>query len=132
MKLTINLKLQPSPEQHRQLLTTLERANAACNAISETAWQTQTFGQYALHKATYYRIKAEFGLSAQMTVRCIAKVADAYTLDRKTPRAFRSHGSMAYDDRILSFKAGDHVSLWTLVGRQHSYLQGHNYTNESF
>jgi len=80
MKLTINLKLQPSPAQQATLLQTLERANTACDAISATAWQTQTFGQYALHKATYYAIKTRFGLSAQMTVRCIAKVADAYTL----------------------------------------------------
>ena len=118
MKLTINLKLRPSSEQHSYLVATLERANAACNVISETAWQTQTFGQYALHKATYYHIKVTSSLSAQMTIRCIAKVADAYKLDRNTPRTFRPHGSIAYDDRILSFKPGDHVSLWTVAGRQ--------------
>jgi putative transposase len=84
MKLTINLKLQPSPDQHTILLARLERANAACNAISASAWQTQTLGQYALHKATCYTIKAAFGLSAQMMVRCNAKVADAYKLDHKT------------------------------------------------
>jgi len=118
MKLTINLKLQPSPAQQATLLQTLERANTACDAISATAWQTQTFGQYALHTATYYAIKTRFGLSAQMTVRCIAKVADAYKLDRKTPRAFRQHGSIAYDDRILRFTPGDQVSIWTLEGRE--------------
>lgn len=118
MKLTINLKLQPTPEQHAALLATIERANAACNAASDIAWEQQTFGQFALHKLAYKRLRSEFGLTAQVTVRCIAKVADAYKPDRKSKRVFRPHGSIAYDDRILRFKPGDMVSIWTLAGRQ--------------
>lgn len=118
MKLTINLKLQPSPEQHAALLATLERANAACNAASALAWEHQTFGQFALHRLAYTRLRSEFGLTAQMAVRCIAKVADSYKLDRRSRRTFRPHGSIAYDDRILRFKPSDQVSIWTLNGRQ--------------
>ncbi|MBW7959804.1 MAG: helix-turn-helix domain-containing protein [Candidatus Promineofilum sp.] len=39
MKLTAKIKLQPTPEQHAVLLQTLETANAACNDISQQAWE---------------------------------------------------------------------------------------------
>jgi IS605 OrfB family transposase len=52
-------------------------------------------------------------------VRCIAKVADAYKLDRKTQRTFQPHGAVPYDDRILSYNLkGSEISIWTLDGRQ--------------
>lgn len=43
MKLTAQIKLQPTPEQSAALRATLERANAACNAISAAGWAAQTF-----------------------------------------------------------------------------------------
>lgn len=118
MKLTINLKLMPTIEQADLLRQTLERANAAANYASNVAWNSQVFHQFALQKIVYAALKADFALSAQMAVRCVAKVADAYKLDRKSRRQFRPLGSIAYDDRILSFKTGDNVSIWTLGGRQ--------------
>ena len=78
MKLTAQIKLQPPPAQAPALLRTLERANAACDAISAGAWAAQTFNQYLLHRQLYQQIRAEFTLSTQMVVRCLAKVADAY------------------------------------------------------
>lgn len=113
----MNLKLLPDSEQAAALTETLERANRACNAISALAWREQVFGQYKLHKLAYYQVRADCGLSAQMTVRAIAKVSDAYKLDRKTQRTFRLHGSISYDDRILRY-LDDRVSILTTQGRQ--------------
>lgn len=118
VKLIVNLKLQPTPEQAKVLRQTLELANKACNAISEQAWESKTFKQYNLHKLIYHSIRDTFDLSAQVVVRLIAKVADAYKLDTKAKRVFRRHGSIAYDDRILSFKKDDRASIWTTKGRQ--------------
>jgi putative transposase len=118
VKLIANLQLQPAPEEAALLRATLERANAACNYISRIAWGQQVFGQFALHRLTYADVRGRFELTAQMAVRVIAKVADAYKLDHKRQRTFRPLGSIAYDDRILRFKPGDHVSLWTVNGRQ--------------
>ena len=119
MKLTAQLKLRPTPEQADALRRTLEAANAACDAISRTAWETKTFRQFALHTLVYYGIRADFGLSSQLTVRCIAKVADAYKLDTKTLRTFAPLGSVAYDSRILTFDvAASTIAIWTLDGRQ--------------
>lgn len=119
MKLTAKVKLQPTDEQTGALRTTLERANEACNAISGIAWVQQTFKQFPLHRLTYHDIKGDFGLSAQIVVRCIAKVADAYKVGRDAQRTFRPHGAIPYDSRILSWKLdGQTVSIWTLAGRQ--------------
>jgi len=119
MRLTIQLKLIPTPEQADALQRTLETANAACGHISQVAWETKTFRQFAIHKLTYQTVRETFRLAAQLTVRCIAKVADAYKLDRKSLRSFAPHGAVAYDDRILSFALPDSlVSIWTLDGRQ--------------
>jgi putative transposase len=117
VKLIAKLQLRTAPDDAALLRATLARANAACNYISAVAWQQQVFGQFALHRLVYADVRARFALSAQMAVRAIAKVADSYKLDRQRPRTFRPLGSIAYDDRILRFKPGDHVSLWTVTGR---------------
>jgi putative transposase len=115
MKLIAQLQLKPTPEQKRALLATMERANEACNYISQVAWETQTFGQFKLHHKTYNAAKERFGLSAQVVVRCIAKVVDAYKLDKKTQRTFKPHGAISYDDRILTYKLDkSEVSIWLL------------------
>ncbi|GAB4417918.1 MAG: RNA-guided endonuclease TnpB family protein [Anaerolineae bacterium] len=119
MKLIAQVKLQPTPEQADQLRLTLETANAAANFVSDYAWETKTFRQYDLHRALYCAIRERFALSAQMVVRTLAKVADAYKLDRKRKRTFKPHGSIAYDKRILSWKLSEQtVSIWTVGGRE--------------
>src|SRR5690242_12754286 len=118
MKLTVQLKMRPTPSQVDALRRTLETANAACDYISQVAFWTQTFRQFAIHKLTYQAARETFGLAAQLTVRCISKVADAYKLNRKSLRSFAPHGAVAYDDRILSFALPDSlISIWTLDGR---------------
>lgn len=95
------------------------RANEACDYISGVAWDTRTFGKFALQKLVYAHVKETFGLTAQVVVRCIGKVADAYKLDKKTKREFRPLGAISYDSRILRYKmAKGTVSIWTVRGRQ--------------
>ncbi len=119
MKLIAQLKLQPAPEQADALKRTLEAANAACNYISDLAWNTRTFGKFALQTLCYQDVRETFGLSAQMVVCALGKVGDAYKLDKQTKRIFRPLASIAYDDRILSFALPDSsISIWTLDGRQ--------------
>ena len=119
MKLTAQLKLKPSEQQAGVLLQTMHAANAAANFVSGIAWDTCQFQQYSLHHACYYSVRSQFGLSAQATVRVIAKVADAYKLDRRTQRTFHPMGGIAYDDRILRIAPNKRiVSVWTLGGRE--------------
>jgi len=119
MKLTAKVKLQPTPEQFALLKQTLETANAACNWISDQAWQTKTFGQFQLHKLVYAQTREQFKLAAQVVVRCLSKVADAYKLDKQTKRTFKPLGGIAYDDRVLNWRLPTKtVSIWTVAGRQ--------------
>ena len=117
MKQTLLVKLAPEPEQSAALLRTLEAFNAACNDIAGVAFAHRLANKIELQKLVYYDIRQRFGLSAQMCIRAIAKVAEAYKLDRKKRPAFRAHGSMTYDERILSFPRVDRASLLTLDGR---------------
>jgi IS605 OrfB family transposase len=116
--LAAQLKLHPSPEQADALRRTRERANAACNYISECAWESKTFRQFDLHKLCYREVRERFGLAAQVTVRCISKVADGYKLDRNRQRRFHPLGSIAYDARILAYHVTESTaSVWSLDGR---------------
>jgi putative transposase len=120
MKLIAQIKLNPTPEQHAALLATLAEATAACDTISARAWQAHEFRRLPLQKLVYHDIKDSFHLGAQILVRCIAKVADAYKLDRKTQRTFQPHGAIAFDDRNLTWYTDKGaVSIWSLAGRQH-------------
>jgi IS605 OrfB family transposase len=117
LQLTAKVKLETSDGE--LLLRTLEAANQCAGWISEQAWKTKTFGQYAIHKLTYAEARRRSGLAAQVVIRLISKVADAYKLDRRTQRAFRPHGAIAYDARILRWRVAERtVSIWTLEGRR--------------
>jgi len=118
VKLVINLKLKPSLDmQSDALLATMKQVNKACDHISKAAFQNKVFKQFKLHKLTYHTVRNTFGLSAQVVVRAISKVADAYKVDTNTQRKFRPLGSIAYDERIIRFKKNDLVSIWTVNGR---------------
>jgi putative transposase len=118
MKQTLLVKLNPNKEQYQSLLRTMETFNVACNYASEVAFNNQIWGQYYLHHATYNYLRKEFKLSAQMAVRAIAKVSESYRVEKKALHIFRPHSAMVYDQRILSWKGLDKVSILTLDGRQ--------------
>lgn len=118
MNTTLMVKLAPTPEQHALLLATMERFNEACNWIAEVAFEHHTAGKYKLQKLIYHAVRERFGLSAQMTVRAISKVTEAYKRDKRVKPTFSPHGAMIYDERIMSWKSIDRVSLLTLEGRE--------------
>ena len=119
VKLTTKVHLKPTPEQAELLLQTMREANSACDRISAWAWENKTWGQYKIHHGTYHDIKASTRLSAQVVVRCISKVTDAYKLDKRRQRSFRALGAITYDPRILSYKFDKRIaSVWTVEGRQ--------------
>ena len=109
----------PDSEQAALLRQTLETINRACDYVSERAWEARIFGKYRLQSLVYRDVRERFGLSAQVVVRLVQKVADAYKLDRRTKRTFKPTGAVAYDNRILNWRLADSiVSIWCLGGRQ--------------
>jgi IS605 OrfB family transposase len=117
MKLTLKIKLLPTNEQADLLLDTMKEANNVCNAISDVAWEKRIFNNFKLHHEVYHAYKSTFKLSSQVLVRCIAKVADAYKLNKRVKREFKPLGGIGYDSRIMTYKPNDIVSLWAIGGR---------------
>lgn len=117
MLLTVKSKLITDKEQHDKLLKTMEKFNEACNFISVFAFKKKLFGKVGIQKELYYEIREKYGLSAQMTVRAVGKVAESYKVDRKTLHEFDPHGAIVYDQRILSYRSADVISILTLDGR---------------
>ena len=117
MKTTLQVKLLPSSEQHAALLDTMHVFNAACTWIATYAFQQRCASKFVLQKALYQEIRQRFGLSAQLAIRAIAKTVEAYKRDKNIPVAFRPDGAVVYDERIMSFKGIDTVSLTVLDGR---------------
>lgn len=119
MKLTAQIKLQPSEEQRELLLQTLERANEACDWISGQAWESETVAQYKLHDAVYHDVRERFELASQMTIRAIGKVADTYKTNPDTRNRFSIRGGFPYGSRVLTYYTErEEVSIWTLSGRE--------------
>jgi putative transposase len=117
MKLVAAIKLTPTREQALVLRATLKRCNDACTAIAAKGFEASVFRQFDLHKLAYAETRETFGLTAQAVVRCISKVADAFKINRTVAPVFRADAAQPYDDRILSFKGGNVVSVWTVEGR---------------
>jgi len=114
---TLKIRLYPSPKQANQFLKTMERFNAACNLISKLAFENKIFSKTILQRSYYYQIRDEFKLSSQMVIRAIAKVVESYSDKNKrdNQHKFKPHGAIVYDDRILTVKSIDTVSVLTFV-----------------
>ena len=72
--------------------------------------------QYQLQKQFYREIRERFNLSAQFAIRVISKAVEAYKRDKSRRPHFKLNGAIQYDQRNLSWKGIDRVSLITLEG----------------
>ena len=111
------LKLAPSPEQADALLATMRACNAAATRAAEVAFEHRTANKIRLQPTVYADLRETFKLSSQMAVRAISKACEAYKRDKKIKPVFTQLGAVAYDQRILSWKGRDRVSILTLGGR---------------
>lgn len=114
---TLQIKLLPDEEQKDILIDTFIRFNEACNFVSRIAFDKKLFNKVFLQRIVYKDIRERFGLAAQLAVRVIAKVVETYKVDKEHFHEFRDFGSIVYDQRILSFKGMDEVSINTVHGR---------------
>ena len=110
---TLQIKLLPNEQQKGAIIDTFIKFSEACNFVSKIAFERKLFNKVFLQRIIYKDIREKFGLSAQLAVRVIAKVVETYKQDRTTFHQFRDFGSIVYDQRILSFKGMDEVSINT-------------------
>ncbi len=101
MKQTLFVRLETDKVQFDALLETIRRFNEACNFIAFTAYKLHTANKMRLQRKVYRQAREKFGLSAQMAIRAIAKVCEAYKQDRSKKPTFKPHGAMVYDQGTL-------------------------------
>lgn len=118
MKLTVKVKLLPTPDEKQALLKTMERFNQACDYISKVAFENKKFGQVDSHHLCYREIRETFDLASQFTVRAIGKVSESYRANKKSAHGFKKYSAIVYDDRLLSFPNLSVASILTVDGRR--------------
>jgi putative transposase len=119
MQLTSQILLDTTNEQADALKRTMRLTNTCCDYMSNRAFELKVFGRFSLQKLIYREIRDTFtALTAQVVIRALAKVCDAYAIDHKTQRKFKPLGAISYDSRILSFKISEKmVNIWSVDGR---------------
>lgn len=132
MKLTLQLQLLPDTAQRQSLLNTMEQFNAAASHAARVGFDAKRFSQPSIHPLCYRELRERFGLSSQMAVRAIGKAVECFQRDKTRCPKFRDYGAMTYDQRLMSFKGMDRVSLLTLDGRQIIPIIYGQYQSERF
>jgi putative transposase len=117
MMQTLKVKVEVKPEQAKALHETMHQFNAACNYVAGVAFDMHTANKIKLQPFVYQDIREKFGISSQMAVRAISKACEAYKRDKSIKPTFEPDGAIIYDQRIMSWKGLDQVSLLTLQGR---------------
>ena len=117
MKLIVQTQLLPDPEQDRKLRAVVGQFNAAANFAAGVAFEGRTANVYEVRERAYAEVRERFGLSSQMAQLAIKAACDAYRRDKTIRPVFRPDAAVVYDQRVMSFKGIDRVSLLTLEGR---------------
>ncbi|MFC9845096.1 hypothetical protein ACFWFF_39630 [Streptomyces sp. NPDC060223] len=125
VKMVVQVRLLPTPEQAAALEATSHACNEAASWVSEVAFERGEFKDFALRKHTYDNVRSRWNLGAQAVQHTVKKACDAYTTLKanlkagnlgkpgskryrqvtEKPIAFRPHGAQPYEDRMLSWQA---------------------------
>ena len=91
--------------------------NPAADWLAGEAFARKTANKMALQKLFYQTLRDRYGLSAQMAVRCIAQVSEAYKRDKSKRPHFRPLAAIPYDQRIRN-------RTWNSRPHSHLLVQG--------
>jgi putative transposase len=105
---TVVCKLAPSPEQVIEIDTTLKAFALACDFAADAARRIGSTNKVKVQADAYKAIRANFGLSANLAIRAIARACAALKVPEKMHSKF-DPTSIDYDQRIFSF----HEWNWT-------------------
>lgn len=114
---SLQIALETNEQEKALLLETMKQYNSAANFLAQKAFALKLANKYELQKLFYREMREQFKLSAQFAIRVISKVVEAYKRDKSRQPRFRLNGAIQYDQRNLSWKGIDRVSLLTLSGR---------------
>jgi IS605 OrfB family transposase len=124
---TLTISLRPTDEQAKALLHTMEALNAACNFVSQVAWETREFNTYRLRAKVYGEVRTRFGLPAQLAQHAVQRVTDAYKASKARRAGFRPLGAVTYDPRVMRVIGVANVSMTLRTGREKIALSTGDY-----
>jgi len=75
VKLTLLTQLLPDEDQARKLSATMQAFNAAADWLAGEAFRLKTANKIELQQLYYRKLRDDFGISAQMAIRCIRRKA---------------------------------------------------------
>lgn len=128
---TISCKLSTTDYQALHIKATVEAFADACNYVADWGREYKISRQNDLHKGCYFEIRARFGLSANLAVRAIARVAPRLQKAKTRDSVFKP-ASIDYDARIFRFIEKDWiVSLTLLSSREKFSLDIGDYQREA-
>lgn len=115
--LTIVCQLNPSLEQVSKIDATLKAFADACDYINETV-DPKITNNVRIQTLVYNSVRERFGLSANLAIRAINRVAGNRKTAKKDGKPVQSFKptSADYDARIFSFREKDWTASLTLVG----------------
>ncbi len=106
--LTIICRLQPTPEQTQKIEATLSAFANACNFIN-TNVDPKLVNNVRVQTLIYHQVRSQFDLSANLTVRAIARVCANRKTAKLKNKPVKEFGptSADYDARIFAFREKD-------------------------
>jgi IS605 OrfB family transposase len=105
---TVICKLAPTPEQASDIDATLRAFAAACDFAADAARRIGSTNKVKVQHAAYAEIRQQFGLSANLAIRAIARACAALKVPERMHSQF-APTSIDYDARIFAF----HEWNWT-------------------
>lgn len=107
-------------------IATVQAWTAACNYLSVVAFEHDCLSNtVALHRLGYEAVRAQFGLSAQVTASAIRQVASKYAAAKTSKRVLKR--PVFFRENAVALQGGERgrdvsftqsgLSVWTLAGR---------------
>ena len=127
--LTVSCKLQPTLEQVALIDELLQAFTDACEYTNRTV-KPGLMNEQAMQSLVYNDVRAKFGLSAQLAIHAVRRVAGNRKTAKQKDKPVRKFAptSATYDERVFSFREHDWtISLRLLSGRQRFKLAIGNY-----
>lgn len=124
----ISCQLEVPPEIAPQLDATLEAFADACNYIDQTVPENMS-NNVRIQSLVYQDIRQKFGLSANLAVRAINRVATTRKIAKQKGNLCKEFQptTVDYDTRIFSWRERDcTVSLTLVGGRERFKLSANN------
>jgi len=116
MKSVIKIKIP----YNKSLIETMRQYSYSANKVINFGWNIQTNNKRELHDLTYYKIRKETQLPAQLVCSSRDKAVEVLKSKPKTKPILKERLTIRYDARSFSFKCnkeGYYITLSTIDGR---------------